>query len=190
MYRIFNIRYGGLAFYGVVLAGVIAALLSQMEKIRSSLFDYLVVYIPLGQRSVVGVIFNQEAFGRNTLLPWGMISNGTADYLLRTGTGIPSLPVHPTFLYESLNEHRYFLVLLKVRRLPQSVRSDVDLFCFIRPRSLFRRRIAYRLSLYREYDVASIAALVGCFRCRIRRLASVCSTASVYSLVGAGVDER
>ena len=117
--RIFNIRYGGLAFYGGVLAGVIAAfVVAKWKKIRvHRFFDYLVVYIPLGQAiGRWGKFFNQEAFGRNTLLPWGMISNGTADYLLRTGTGIPSLPVHPTFLYESLANIVIFLVLLKVRR--------------------------------------------------------------------------
>ena len=55
---------------------------------------------------------NQEAFGNNTSMPWGMISNGTIDYLSRpsvqselSAQGVtvnPLMPVHPCFLYESL----------------------------------------------------------------------------------------
>ena len=56
-----------------------------------------------------GNFFNQEAFGCNTTLPWGMYSEATHDYLLSSvvtapkGVIIdPNLPVHPTFLYESI----------------------------------------------------------------------------------------
>ena len=57
-----------------------------------------------------GNFANQEAFGTNTSMPWGMYSSKVADYLtanksLFAEKGItvdPSLPVHPTFLYESL----------------------------------------------------------------------------------------
>ena len=56
-----------------------------------------------------GNFFNQEAFGCNTTLPWGMYSEATRNYLMgstvtaRKGVVIdPNLPVHPTFLYESI----------------------------------------------------------------------------------------
>ena len=57
-----------------------------------------------------GNFVNQEAFGTNTTLPWGMISENTTAYLSSVqatlaAQGItvdPNLPVHPTFLYESL----------------------------------------------------------------------------------------
>jgi phosphatidylglycerol:prolipoprotein diacylglycerol transferase len=56
-----------------------------------------------------GNFFNQEAFGCNTTLPWGMYSEGTRSYLMgstvtvQNGVTIdPNLPVHPTFLYESI----------------------------------------------------------------------------------------
>ena len=58
-----------------------------------------------------GNFVNQEAFGTNTTLPWGMFSEGTQNYLARragprwprrASRSTPSLPVHPTFLYESL----------------------------------------------------------------------------------------
>ncbi|MDE6149505.1 MAG: prolipoprotein diacylglyceryl transferase, partial [Ruminococcus sp.] len=53
-----------------------------------------------------GNFFNQEAFGTNTDLPWGMMSYKTMyfiadnDYL--GGTVSANAPVHPCFLYESL----------------------------------------------------------------------------------------
>ena len=53
-----------------------------------------------------GNFANQEAFGGNTTLPWGMTGSGIADKLTemaRSGMAVsPELPVHPTFLYESL----------------------------------------------------------------------------------------
>lgn len=57
-----------------------------------------------------GNFFNMEAFGTNTTLPWGMTSDTISNYLSRHQAALaaqgvmvdPSLPVHPTFLYESL----------------------------------------------------------------------------------------
>ena len=52
-----------------------------------------------------GNFFNQEAFGDNTSLPWGMYSNQTYSYIAEhytDGSVDPMLPVHPCFLYESL----------------------------------------------------------------------------------------
>ena len=81
-----------------------------LKKIQvSSLLDFLVVYVPLGQAiGRWGNFFNQEAFGNNTTLPWGMYSNQTGKAYLRsvTGTGLdPAMPVHPTFLYEFIGQH-------------------------------------------------------------------------------------
>jgi phosphatidylglycerol:prolipoprotein diacylglycerol transferase len=48
-----------------------------------------------------GNFFNQEAFGGNTTLPWGM----TGDIIKQNPNHLAydsTLPVHPTFLYESL----------------------------------------------------------------------------------------
>lgn len=120
--RIFSTRDGGLAFYGGVIGGVIAILLvTRIRKISiANLLDFLVVYVPLGQAiGRWGNFFNQEAFGTNTSLPWGMYSNGTEAYL-RSVTGIPgldpTLPVHPTFLYEFLANMLIFVWLLRVRK--------------------------------------------------------------------------
>ena len=56
-----------------------------------------------------GNFFNQEAFGCNTTLPWGMFSEATEDYLMGSTVTVPkgvtidpAMPVHPTFLYESI----------------------------------------------------------------------------------------
>ncbi|MHB1453170.1 MAG: prolipoprotein diacylglyceryl transferase [Saccharofermentanales bacterium] len=116
---ILNLRTGGLAFYGGVIGGILAILLiSRIRHIRvHRIMDLMVVYVPLGQAmGRWGNFFNQEAFGTNTDLPWGMISNGTSDYLSRTGTGDPAIPVHPTFLYEFIANMIIFVILIFVRK--------------------------------------------------------------------------
>ena len=67
-----------------------------------------------------GNFFNQEAFGCNTTLPWGMFSETTRAYLMgstvtaQSGVTIdPNLPVHPTFLYESIWCFVGFLLLFR-----------------------------------------------------------------------------
>jgi phosphatidylglycerol:prolipoprotein diacylglycerol transferase len=116
---IFNPRTGGLAFYGGVIGGAVAIVL--VSKIRrvplSRMMDLLVVYLPLGQAiGRWGNFFNQEAFGTNTTLPWGMISEGTTKYLKEIGGFDPLAPVHPTFLYEFLANLLIFALLLWVRK--------------------------------------------------------------------------
>ena len=120
--RIFSTRDGGLAFYGGVIGGIIAiAIVTRVKKIKvSRLLDFLAVYVPLGQAiGRWGNFFNQEAFGNNTTLPWGMYSNQT-EYYLRTVTNIPGLdptkPVHPTFLYEFIANLLIFFWLLRIRK--------------------------------------------------------------------------
>jgi phosphatidylglycerol:prolipoprotein diacylglycerol transferase len=117
---VFDIRNGGLAVLGGVLFALIAGVIvTKFKKKDLSLaFGFLIVYIPLGQAiGRWGNFFNQEAFGTNTKLPWGMISSETTYYL---STNVPTLdanaPVHPTFLYESLATLVIFLILLVVRK--------------------------------------------------------------------------
>ncbi len=119
--RIFDTRDGGLAFYGGVIGGVIGLFVFSKWKNRrvGDILDFCAVYVPLGQAiGRWGNFFNQEAFGTNTKLPWGMISNGTADYFLQhpqLGQD-PTSPVHPTFLYEFIANIVIFFILLKVRK--------------------------------------------------------------------------
>ncbi len=115
---IFDLRSGGLAFYGGVLGGVLALLIMSLWKKRPFILylDFLAPYLALGQAiGRWGNFMNQEAFGTNTRLPWGMISEGTRSYLESFGPPgtDPNLPVHPTFFYEFLGNLLIFFLLRK-----------------------------------------------------------------------------
>jgi phosphatidylglycerol:prolipoprotein diacylglycerol transferase len=119
---IIDVRNGGLAFYGGVIGGLLGlALVARLKRIRlHRIVDFLVVYLPLGQAiGRWGNFFNQEAFGNNTTLPWGMKSAATQAYLesLPATAGlVPANPVHPTFLYEFLANILIFVILLVIRK--------------------------------------------------------------------------
>lgn len=109
--KIFAIWEGGLAIYGGLIGGILVALVvCKVEKLNIlNLLDLCGMSFLIGQGiGRWGNFANQEAFGTNTDLPWGMYSVKTEAYLthlVSEGTDIavnPSLPVHPTFLYESL----------------------------------------------------------------------------------------
>lgn len=119
--KIFDTRSGGLAFYGGVIGGILGVIIiARFKKIRLHRFiDFLIVYIPLGQAlGRWGNFFNQEAFGNNTTLPWGMISNRTRSYLAGLGQSElnPDMPVHPTFFYEFIANLLIFAILLRIRK--------------------------------------------------------------------------
>lgn len=109
--EIFQIWHGGLAIYGGLIGGIIAALIvCKVEKLNIlNLLDLCGMSFLIGQGiGRWGNFANQEAFGTNTSLPWGMYSVKTEEYLqslVVTGadtTVDPTAYVHPTFLYESL----------------------------------------------------------------------------------------
>lgn len=116
---ILRVKDGGLAVIGGVLAAILAGwILAKVKKLPPNIvFDFCVVYIPVGQAiGRWGNFFNQEAFGTNTDLPWGMISESTSRYLREYWPSLnPDLPVHPTFLYESIASVCLFFVLLLIR---------------------------------------------------------------------------
>ncbi len=131
---ILNLRKGGLAVIGGVLFAVIAGyFVARYKKIPVlKFFDFAVVYIPLGQAiGRWGNFFNQEAFGTNTSLPWGMTSSPVRAYLqnlANSGVNVnPDLPVHPTFLYESLWNFILFAFLMWIRR---KKKFDGEVFCY------------------------------------------------------------
>ena len=117
---IFDTRAGGLAVYGGIILTIVGLLL--MCKIRNipftSLADYCIVYLPLGQAiGRWGNFFNQEAFGTTTAMPWGMWSKSVQIYISRFCPELVALsPVHPTFLYESIADLIIFIILLQVRK--------------------------------------------------------------------------
>lgn len=108
---IFKIWEGGLAIYGGLIGGILVALIvCKVEKLNIlNLLDLCGMSFLIGQGiGRWGNFANQEAFGTNTSLPWGMYSVKTEEYLqslVLTGadtTVDPTAYVHPTFLYESL----------------------------------------------------------------------------------------
>lgn len=108
-----NIRDGGVAIYGAVIgAFVFGGLACKWRKIPVlAMFDVTAMGFLIGQTiGRWGNFVNQEAFGTNTTLPWGMISENTTAYLASVQASLaaqgitadPFMPVHPTFLYESI----------------------------------------------------------------------------------------
>ncbi|MGP1544392.1 MAG: prolipoprotein diacylglyceryl transferase [Candidatus Fimenecus sp.] len=108
-----QIHQGGLAIYGGLIFGVLAAyFVCKKENLNFlKLLDMAGMSFLIGQSiGRWGNFTNQEAFGINTSLPWGMHSSKIAEYITEhqeqfAERGISmtaSSPVHPTFLYESL----------------------------------------------------------------------------------------
>lgn len=110
---IFAIWEGGLAIYGGIIGGLAAAyVVCKVRKMNFwNLLDMASMSLLIGQGiGRWGNFANQEAFGTNTDLPWGMWSSKVANYIIAhqdefAANGIvmdPNKAVHPTFLYESI----------------------------------------------------------------------------------------
>lgn len=108
--EIISIRDGGLAIYGGIIGALlVGVIIAKIRKLRvSALLDVAGPCFLIGQSiGRWGNFFNVEAFGSNTTLPWGMMSNSTINYLAENYDTINGkvdnfLPVHPCFLYESI----------------------------------------------------------------------------------------
>lgn len=110
----FKFRDGGLAIYGGIIGAiVVGGIIVKLRKLKlTAMLDVVAPCFLIGQAiGRWGNFFNQEAFGANTDLPWGMMSNSTISYLAENDGLIASntgeivscfAPVHPCFLYESL----------------------------------------------------------------------------------------
>ena len=104
-----NIRGGGIAIYGAIIFGLLTVIVyNRVKKVGTlSMLDALAPAVMLGQTiGRWGNFANQEAFGTNTDLPWGMYSEKICSYIIRNQSSLPGVdpykPVHPTFLYESI----------------------------------------------------------------------------------------
>ena len=133
-----DIRLGGVAIYGAVIAAFLSGYFAcRWRKVPIlPMFDLAGMGFLLGQGiGRWGNFVNQEAFGTNTTLPWGMYSEGTCNYLSSVqetlaaqGVAVdPSLPVHPTFLYESIWDLLVFFVLLWLGRQLWVRRGEIAL---------------------------------------------------------------
>ena len=112
---IFNLREGGLAIYGGVIAAVISVLVLAKVKHLSApqLFDTIAMALLNGQMlGRWGNFFNREAFGGYTdslfamRLPLDAVRSSDVTEQMRRHIeridGVSYIQVHPTFLYESL----------------------------------------------------------------------------------------
>lgn len=116
---IIKIWEGGLAIYGGIIGGILAAfIVCKLEKLNFfNLLDMVAMSLLIGQGiGRWGNYANQEAFGSITYSNWGMMSDTVAEYIsdhaayfgLENVENIPQyiaehdLYVHPTFFYESV----------------------------------------------------------------------------------------
>ncbi len=112
--KMINIREGGLAIHGGLIAAVIVGYFFTRKK-RIPFWktaDIVAPSISLGQAiGRWGNYMNGEAHGGQTNLPWGIMVEG--------------IKVHPTFLYESLWDFGIFLFLIYYGR---NKKFDGELF--------------------------------------------------------------
>ncbi len=112
---IFNLREGGLAIYGGVIAAVLTVIIAARVKHLSApqIFDTIALALLNGQMlGRWGNFFNREAFGGYTdslfamRLPLDAVRGSDVTEQMRehiqTIGGVEYIQVHPTFLYESL----------------------------------------------------------------------------------------
>lgn len=134
---ILAIRDGGLAVYGGIIGGLLVGCITARLrglKVRPCM-DLAAMGFFIGQCcGRWGNFFNQECFGGNTTLPWGMSGGVIQNYLLSHKASLavqgmeinPYLPVHPCFLYESIWCFIGFLIL---HFISKKRKFDGQLFC-------------------------------------------------------------
>ena len=126
---IFNIRQGGLAIYGGVIASVITVIIFAKVKNLSAplLFDTAGLGLVAGQMiGRWGNFCNREAFGEYTdglfamRLPTDAVRSSDITELMRehmeTVEGVSYIQVHPTFLYESVWCLMVLVIMLLYRK--------------------------------------------------------------------------
>lgn len=140
--EILNIRNGGLAIYGGIIAGVITAFVySKITKMKFlQIADTVCMGLAAGQ--IIGRwgnFFNREAFGEytNNLLAMQLpvsavreneITSAMWNHVVTIG-GVEYIQVHPTFLYEGLWN---FMVLLFLFWFRKRKKFEGELFfCYL-----------------------------------------------------------
>lgn len=125
---IFNIRQGGLAIYGGIIAGVITVfVVTRIKKMNFlTVADTCIIGLPIGQLiGRWGNFFNREAFGQYTnslfamQLPVSAVRENEITAQMwqhaKMVNGIQMIQVTPTFLYESLWNVGVLIVLFLMR---------------------------------------------------------------------------
>jgi phosphatidylglycerol:prolipoprotein diacylglycerol transferase len=127
--EILNIREGGLAIYGGVIAAVLTVIIAAKIKHLSApqIFDTIALALLNGQMlGRWGNFFNREAFGGYTdslfamRLPIDAVRSSDVTEQMRMHIqsigGVEYIQVHPTFLYESIWDLVVFLIITMEHR--------------------------------------------------------------------------
>lgn len=118
--KVFQLRDGGLAIYGGLIAGAIV-IFEKCKKKKINPFDFfdmIVPFVAIGQSiGRWGNFFNCEAYGTQTINIFRM--------------GIQTLEgykeVHPTFLYESISTFLIF-VILRILQKNRKFKGEITYF--------------------------------------------------------------
>lgn len=153
--KIINIRLGGLAIHGGLIAGFLTCLLLCRLKGARPLdaFDLFAPCIALGQSiGRWGNYFNSEAHGGPTELPWGIPVDGHM--------------VHPTFLYESLWCFIIFCILIFMDNRRGFEGQTFLLYGMLYSLERFfvesLRTDSLMLGIFKQAQVISAVTLTGC----------------------------
>ncbi len=126
---IFYTRNGGLAIYGGIIGAlIVGCIMCKIRKVKFlTILDLAGMGFLIGQGiGRWGNFVNQEAFGTNTDLPWGMTGGKIQSWIIANNSSISSpasviemsadKAVHPCFLYESIWCLVGFVVLYLISR--------------------------------------------------------------------------
>ncbi len=152
-YDVINIRSGGMAIHGGVFGGIIAGIIGcKIKKISFwQLADILMPSVILAQAiGRWGNFVNQEVYGGQTNLPWGIsIDNMPGKY-------------HPLFLYESLCNLITFVFLVWYRKNKRKNEGEVFalylIFYGIVRFFLERMRVEEYILKFMSFSIAQIVS--------------------------------
>lgn len=155
VWRILNIRGGGLAVHGGLIAGFIAAYFVCRHK-KISFPDGLDAAAPgIALAQAIGRwgnYFNSEAHGGPTDLPWGIMINGQN--------------VHPTFLYESIWCLLLFFFLYYIDKNRKFTGQTALLYCILYSAERFfvegLRTDSLMIGPFRQAQVLSLTVIAFC----------------------------
>ena len=151
--QMLNLRAGGLAIHGGIIAGVIVSyIVAKRKKIKfSNLADLIMPQVALAQAiGRWGNFFNSEAHGGPTNLPWAITVYGEK--------------VHPTFLYESIWCFFIFILLIflsnKIKFNGQIALLYVMLYSFERFWVEGLRTDSLMIGQFRQAQVLSLVVFI------------------------------